>query len=115
MNIGIVGSRSFTDYKKLSSWVDIICESISSSVTIVSGGARGADTLAEIYANDHNYELIVYKPDWTEGKQAGYTRNIKIVQKSDMIIAFWDKESKGTKSTIDLAKIGNTPTFIIYI
>ncbi len=43
--------------------------------------------------------------DWLNlGKRAGYVRNTDIVKNSDMIIAFWDGNSKGTKHTIGLAQ-----------
>ena len=49
--------------------------------------------------------LTIYPADWLNlGKRAGYVRNTDIVKNSDMIIAFWDGKSKGTKHTIGLAQ-----------
>lgn len=99
MIVGIIGSREFNDYdylRKIALSVDID--------TIVSGGARGADSLAARYAADSNIPLIEYKPNWDlHGKSAGYIRNKLIVEKSDLIIAFWDDKSRGTKHSIDIA------------
>lgn len=99
--LGIVGSRTFTNYPLLESDVnDIIgAENIAE---IISGGANGADSLAEEYAEKHNIPMKVYPAKWDQyGKRAGFIRNVKIVEDSDVVIAFWDGKSKGTKHTID--------------
>lgn len=102
MRIAVVGSRTFTDWnyakKILDNWV-------FDGDTIISGGALGADSLARQYASRCPLvNLIEYKPDWDRyGRSAGYRRNKQIVNNSDMLIAFWDGRSKGTKHSIDLA------------
>ena len=101
MKLAIVGSRSFSNY-------DFLVENLSQIVTkddiIVSGGARGADTLASKYAYQYNLKLVVFKPDWEKfGKSAGYLRNVEIVNYCDKLLAFWDNKSKGTKHSIDIA------------
>ncbi len=71
---------------------------------IVSGGARGIDSLAEIEAKNLKIKTIIFKPDWDRyGKKAGFLRNILIINEADKVIAFWDGASKGTKHSIDLA------------
>lgn len=83
--------------------------------SIISGGAKGADSLAEQYANLNNIDTIIFKPDWSIGKGAAAIRNIKIVENSDIIIAFWDGVSKGTRMTIDMAASKNVKVFkVIY-
>ena len=100
MKVAVVGSRGFDDYPLLK-------ETLSNHqiTRIISGGARGADSLAEQFAREHNIQTDIYRPDWKSyGRAAGPKRNRTIVENSDKIIAFWDGESKGTKSSIDLAK-----------
>jgi hypothetical protein len=110
MRVAIVGSRDFTDFEYMEKWVlhTLIYEigvDDFRNVKIISGGARGADTLAEKFANKHNISTTIFPADWNKyGKKAGYLRNITLVENSDFVIAFWDGESKGTKMTIDLAK-----------
>jgi len=79
---------------------------ISEGITeIISGGARGADTLAEMYARHRALPVKVFPAEWDKyGKSAGFRRNADIVKNSDIIVAFWDGKSKGTKHTIDLAR-----------
>lgn len=103
--IAIVGSRGFIDYDYFERLVlDIIIKEQFNVIKIVSGGANGVDTLAEQFANNHVIEIEVIKPDWSKGKIAGPLRNTEIVNKSDVVIAFWDGVSKGTQDSIKKAK-----------
>jgi len=102
MKVGIVGSRDFKNYELFS---DIMKQYLSDISWVVSGGAPGADSLAEKWAKENKKMLTIYPADWLNlGKRAGYVRNTDIVKNSDMIIAFWDGKSKGTKHTIGLAQ-----------
>lgn len=104
--IAIVGSRSFLNYNFLKEKINDYKDKNSlSNITIVSGGAVGADKLSEQYAKEYNHEMVVFEPKWKEyGKSAGMIRNKEIIKNSDIVIAFWDSKSKGTKNSIDLAK-----------
>lgn len=108
--VAVVGSRSFDDYR-------LLCETLdqfSDIECIISGGAIGADSLAARYAKEHNITLKVYVPDWSLGKHAGMLRNTLIVDRCDVVIAFWDGESKGTNDSINKAKKMNKPCKIVY-
>jgi hypothetical protein len=101
MRIGIIGSREFNDYELVKS----VMSDYQNVEVIVSGGARGADTLGERWASENGVKTLIFKPDWDKyGKSAGFIRNKDIVRNSDLIIAFWDGQSKGTKSSIDLCE-----------
>lgn len=109
-NIAVVGSRTFHDYELLKYTVDNEIKRARISkpereIGIVSGGAKGADTLAKRYANSReDVEYLEFRPDWKEhGKAAGFFRNLEIIKASSMVIAFWDGKSKGTKHTIGAA------------
>lgn len=109
MKIAVVGSRTFNDYKLLRSTLN----KYDHIELIVSGGAKGADSLAEKYARENGIETLIFKPDWDKnGKAAGYIRNVDIIKNCDLVIAFWDGKSKGTKHSIDLAKNGNKKIII---
>ena len=73
MKLAIVGGRDFTDYALLQYTVEHYypLEMIS---TIISGGARGADTLARRYAEENGITFTEYKPDWKLGRGAGIIR-----------------------------------------
>lgn len=113
MRLAIVGSRAFDDYAMLCNVVD---ELIPPGVTptIISGGAMGADSLAERYAADHGYQMVVYHANWlVYGKAAGYKRNVNIVGDSTHVVAFWDGMSPGTKHTIDIANAAKKVLLVI--
>lgn len=74
------------------------------NIRIVSGMARGADSMAIEWAVVNFVPVDEYPADWNgRGKRAGYERNERMAQNADALVAFWDGESKGTKHMIDLA------------
>jgi len=103
MKIIIAGSRNFNDYNLLKSSCDNLLTQFT-NIEIVSGTARGADKLGEKYARERGYDIKEFPANWDKhGKSAGYIRNDEMAQYADMLIAFWDGTSKGTKHMIDLA------------
>ena len=102
MNIIIAGSRNFNDYNLLKTSCDNLLTQFT-NIEIVSGTARGADKLGERYAREKGYDIKQFPANWSLGKSAGYIRNDEMAQYADMLIAFWDGTSKGTKHMIDLA------------
>lgn len=109
----IVGSRTFNDLTLMRTEVQRAFPDVTS---IVSGGAVGADTLARELGTEMNVELIEVLPDWkTYGRGAGPVRNREIVAQSDAVIAFWDGKSKGTASTIALAKKAGKQVIVVRI
>lgn len=116
MNIIIAGSREFIDYKMLSKALNRIIKKFyaEDSITIISGGARGADRLGEIYANNNKYELIKKPAEWDlYGKRAGIIRNEEMGKIADTLVAFWDMHSNGTRNMIEIALRKNLKIFVI--
>lgn len=105
MKIAVIGSRSFNNYGYM--WGVLTAFNLQYGITeIISGGARGADKLAEKFALEELKQYpTVFKANWDRyGKAAGMVRNKDIVQTAEAVIAFWNGESKGTKAAIDLAE-----------
>lgn len=101
----IAGSRGFSNYKLLREQCNKFLREKrkTSNIIVVSGHARGADTLGEKYAQDEGFALEIYPAQWKKlGKQAGYRRNEQMAEVADALIAFWDGSSKGTKHMIDI-------------
>lgn len=86
---------------------------------IVSGGAGGVDLIAEMIAQDNNVDLTVFHPNWNKyGKRAGFLRNKKMIEYigfNGAVLAIWDGESKGTESTINLAKLNKIVLKVIVL
>lgn len=113
MNLGIIGSRNFNNYRLLYKTILSLLK-LNDIKNIISGGAKGADSLGEKFADDNKINKIIFYPEWNKyGKKAGYLRNINIVENSDYIIAFWNGKSKGTEHSINLAKKYNKKIKIV--
>lgn len=82
---------------------------------IIHGGARGADSYAAIYARALGIPERAYPADWRgKGKRAGILRNLAMLdEKPDLVIAFWDGQSTGTKHTIDEARRRGIPVEVV--
>ncbi len=104
MKLAVIGSRDFTNYPELKEALDKVSKYIDIEL-IISGGARGADSLAERYAKEHDIQTLIFRPDWEKyGRKAGIVRNYDIIRNCDMVIAFWDGKSKGTAHSISIAR-----------
>lgn len=117
--IAIVGTREFNDYSILKDIMTSLFSGIN-IVEIISGGAKGVDTLAKRYAEEKDIPLKEFLPAWDNidrkgaivkvnrwGKKydagAGFRRNQLIIERANVILAIWNGKSKGTKSSIDIA------------
>lgn len=97
MRVAVVGSRDI--HVNIDNYIP------SHTTTIISGGARGVDTLAEEYADKHNLGKLIFKPEYDKyGRSAPLVRNRLIVENADIVVAIWDGRSRGTKYTIDYAR-----------
>jgi len=115
MKLAIIGSRTFNNYGLLSEIIGLHFANKLGELVIISGGAKGADKLAKDFAQAYDIKYEEFPADWNGyGKQAGFIRNQQIVDACDIVLAFWDGKSRGTKDTIDKARRAKKPTFIIY-
>ena len=101
MKLAIVGSR---DYKH-EGRIRLFVRNLPADTHIITGGARGVDTIAEEEARYMGMAVTVHMPDWANfEKQAGPIRNAKIIEECDQLVAFWDGKSRGTMNSIGLCK-----------
>lgn len=97
MTLAIIGSRGIKDLD-LSKYIE------STPDCIVSGGAKGVDTLAAQYARANGIRLIELRPDYeSHGRAATFIRNREIIDMADSVLAFWDGKSRGTEYTVNYA------------
>ena len=109
MRVAVIGSRGLR--------VESLGEYLPEGTTeIVSGGARGVDTSAREYALGRGLKLTEYLPEYTRyGRGAPLRRNITIIEGADLVLAFWDGKSRGTKYVIDNCKRRNIPVQVYLI
>ena len=129
--VAVIGSRNFNDYEKVKSVLEQALY-YSHFEAIVSGGARGADSLGARFAKERGLDLIEFQADWDnlnvypckiktnkKGKQynslAGFIRNQKIIDCCDWVVAFWDGISPGTKDSIEKAKNAGKLVYLVEV
>lgn len=109
--VAVIGSRNWPDPEAVRDYI----QSLDQDDIVVSGGARGVDQWAEIYAQERGLSTIILPANWSyHGRQAGLLRNQEIVDTSDRVVAFWDKKSSGTAHTISLARKSGKPTLVFH-
>ena len=98
MKVAVIGSRGLT--------VNDLGKYLPENTTeIVSGGAKGIDTCAKNFASSHDLKLTEFLPEYNKyGRGAPLKRNLQIIEYADVVIAFWDGKSRGTKYVIDNCK-----------
>lgn len=95
MKVAVIGSRNLV--------VQNLKHYLPREVTeIVSGGAKGIDSSAKEYANAQGIKLTEFLPEYSRyGRIAPLKRNVSIIEYADLVLAFWDGKSRGTKFVID--------------
>jgi hypothetical protein len=137
IKLAIVGFRDYNNYTQFHQHVDkyiaqvqpnnVLDSGSGSSATttctveVVSGGCRGADTMGEQYAKEHQFQMTIFKPNWTKypykvSRNLAYTmRDQQIADYCTHMIAFPSKNGKGTQMTIEFAQKQNKPCHVIFV
>ena len=130
--VGIVGSREYTNRRKIKEFVYKLKEKFGEDVEIISGGQKqGADGYAKKFALEFDMKYVEFPPrhytynqhcvldESHYGKRYYpknfFDRNKQIVEYSDYIVAFMNKDdyTKGTLHTIQEAKKTNKKVIIL--
>ena len=102
MRVIIAGSRSLTDAEQVAT---AIAQSGFALTEVISGGARGVDTLGEAWARRRRIPVRRIPADWRRyGQSAGFRRNEAMAHVADAVIAVWDGSSPGTRHMIATAR-----------
>jgi len=108
--LAVIGSRAFSNARLLDGTLGDLKSRLSE---VVSGGARGADIMAERWARENGVETCIFLPDHKKYRHPYHHRNRLIVERCDKLLAFWDGRSTGTRYTIDYAKRMGRPVKIV--
>ena len=127
MKIAVIGGRNFNDYERAKRILNLYPITM-----VVTGGAEGADAIGKKYSEEVlKKEAEIYPALWSDlnaipcvikerrdgskyNALAGHNRNTDIVNNCDMVVAFWDKKSRGTKDSLDKAHNLGKTTLIVY-
>ena len=110
MRVLVTGGRTFERRKLLESVLDGIAREVGGELQIVTGGAKGADSMAERWAKARGMPCSVYPADWGQfGRRAGPIRNRQMLDegKPDLVLAF--PGGPGTSDMVRLAKKAGVP------
>lgn len=101
----VAGSRDFEDREFAFPRIAHMLSKVPNGFEIISGGARGADTIGEEWAKSQHAACVRFPAKWDAyGKRAGFIRNALMGWYATHLIAFWDGVSPGTKGMIEFAK-----------
>lgn len=118
MRVLVTGSRNWTDRKAIEDELDYLYYDFPfRHLTVVHGGARGADTIAAEWAAARGSHVTAerHPAEWERhGKSAGHRRNAEMVALgADICLAFPIGESRGTRGCIEMAKKAGIPVKVI--
>ena len=113
----VADGRDFADYAYLKEKLDEVFGSLwdinSRPIEIISGMAKGADTLGIRYAEEHKLTMVLSPANWKKyHRMAGILRNMNMLVTATHLVAFWDGKSHGTKHMIEIAKAKGIPVWI---
>ena len=127
MKLGITGSRTITqfdfipyfmmrdkDFRAFCRKHGLGCRKITQ---VITGGARGIDTIAFLTAKSAGIRNRQFLPDRKKypGRlvlKAFQERNRQIVDSCDVLLAVWDGKSRGTEHTLAYARRAHKPAFL---
>jgi len=107
MNILVCGTRTAQCADKIFERLESLPSDGDDDVLVVAGGGPGPDTDAVNIATGLGYATRTYYADWkAHGRAAGPIRNQKMLDdwKFDIVLAFWDGKSPGTRDMIQRAE-----------
>lgn len=121
LNIAVVGSRGFDRLDWVRDSMPEVFRALAleypkRKIVVYSGGAPGVDAeIASLVRRRlRDIDLVEILADWEQhGKVAGILRNERIVNSADIVVAFWDGKSLGTKNSIDRALLAGKRLYVV--
>ena len=106
----VAGSRSVTEQSVVDATILACCWT---PTVIISGTARGVDTLGENWARANSVPVERFPADWDlYGKRAGYLRNEEMARNAEALVAIWDGQSRGTLHMITIARAAGLKVYV---
>jgi len=101
VRVGIVGSRHFSAPERVTDYVN----GLPPRASIITGSASGVDAAATKAARARGLGVQVMPASFEEMSDASKSaaRNQRLVDACDVLVAFWDGSSAGTRRTVERA------------
>jgi predicted Rossmann fold nucleotide-binding protein DprA/Smf involved in DNA uptake len=101
LKVAIVGSRHFSEPDRVADYV----RSLPAKASVLTGSASGVDAAATKAAREKGIPVQVMPASFDEMADASKAaaRNQRLVDACDVLVAFWDGSSKGTRATVERA------------
>jgi predicted Rossmann fold nucleotide-binding protein DprA/Smf involved in DNA uptake len=101
LRVAIIGSRHYPDPERVTEYV----KSLPARASIITGSASGVDAAATKAGRAKGIAVNVMPASFEElaDPSRSAARNQRLVDACDVLVAFWDGASKGTRTTIDRA------------
>ncbi|MCE2711469.1 MAG: DUF2493 domain-containing protein [Cryomorphaceae bacterium] len=121
MKLAVIGSRSFNEQTVFDTILEDFLRNKSIPTILVSGKAPGVDTLAEKWASRKGVPTRIFEPKYEKFPKrerrwrANKERNTEIAEFCEVLLAFWDMRSTGTKDTLIKALDLNKTVYIYNI
>ena len=130
MKLGITGSRSITQFDFIPYFTmqdkafRDFCRQHGLGrrkiTMVITGGAKGIDTLAFQTAEAAGIRNLQFLPDRKKfpGRlvsKAFQERNRQIVNNCDILLAVWDGRSRGTENTLSYARKTHKPMYLVEV
>lgn len=104
----VCGGRNYTDYDQVKLVLDRLLEPAKAAgieLTIIHGGAVGADTMAETWAKENNVRTICFPADWSHyGPAAGSIRNKQMLDEGKPHLVIHFPGGRGTRNMVSIAR-----------
>jgi hypothetical protein len=99
--VGIVGSRHFPDLDRVAGYV----RELPAGTSLVTGSASGVDATVARAGRERGLPVRVVGASFEEARDTvvAASRNQRLVDLCDVLVAFWDGSSPGTRRTVDRA------------
>lgn len=109
MKVIIAGSRTITAFKLVETAIKYSAFDISE---VISGCAKGVDSLGEVWAHRNKVPIKRFPADWSK-PNAGHTRNLQMGRYAEALIAVWNGRSTGTEDMINTADMLGLKVFVL--
>lgn len=128
----ICGGRDFNDFGLVEQEVlKLVKPHEDKDIVFISGGAKGADSMARLLVQKYESKLEEYLADWKDltvepcivkknkygsyNALAGHNRNTRMLLEGspDVVLAFWDGRSHGTADMIKKVRDAKVPLIIV--